>query len=210
MFYGIIYKAISPSNKSYFGKTTRTLNERIREHKQKSNYEKFHFSYAIQKYGSKGFFWDIIETHERESIEELQKILNEREKFWIKNQKTYLREYGYNMTDGGEGTAGLKRTFSEEHRKKLSISHLGKKFTQEHRDNIGKSEEGRVFSEKHKEKLKLGKEGDKNPMFGKTPSLETKEKLKKASENAKKVICKHCQKEFTPWGIARHNKKLKN
>lgn len=209
MVSGIIYKSVSPSNKIYFGKTTRSLNERIKEHKQKSNHEKFHFSHALKKYGVDNFSWNIIEKYESESIEELQQILNEREKYWIKKEKTYLREYGYNMTDGGEGTAGLKRTFSEEHRKKLSISHLGKTLTQEHKDNIGKSGEGRIFSEEHKRNLT--KNWDlTHPNNGKDPSEETRDKLRLKSLNVKKIICEHCQKEFTPWGLKRHQTKIKN
>jgi len=209
MFSGIIYKAISPSNKIYFGKTSRTLNERIKEHKQKSNYEKFHFSHAIKKYGIDKFSWEIIETYQKESLEELQKILNEREKFWIKREKTYLREYGYNMTDGGEGTAGLKRTFSEEHKKSLSLSHLGKTLAEEHKNNIGKSGKGRVFSEEHKKNLRNNWEFT-HPNNGKNPSKETREKLRQKSLKVKKTICNHCQKEFTPWGLKRHQTKLKN
>lgn len=97
MFSGIIYKAISPSGKSYFGKTTKTLNRRIQHHHQSSKNPKFHFSSAIKKYGLNNFSWNIIETFEKETMEELQKILNERENFWIQKERTYLREKAINV-----------------------------------------------------------------------------------------------------------------
>lgn len=42
-----------------------------------------------------------------------------------------------NLTDGGEGIVGLIKT--EEHRKKLSISSLGKKMSKEAKEKISKS-----------------------------------------------------------------------
>lgn len=185
MIRGIIYKAISPSGKSYFGKTTKTLNRRIQYHHQKSKNPRFHFPNAIKKYGINNFLWETVETFEKESMEELQKILNERESFWIQKEKTYLREYGYNMTFGGEGLAGRK--LSDEHKRKIS-----------------KSEEGRVFSEELKNKLK---ENWNLSHFntGKNPS---RDKLREKSLNVQKIKCEHCEKEFTPWGLSNHFKKL--
>lgn len=185
MFSGIIYKAISPSGKSYFGKTTKTLNRRIQHHHQSSKNPKFHFSSVIKKYGLNNFSWNIIETFEKETMEELQKILNERENFWIQKERTYLREYGYNMTLGGEGLAG--RELSEEHKRKIS-----------------KSEEGRIFSEEQKNKLK--EIWDLTHFnTGKNPS---RDKLREKAINVKKIKCEHCQMEFTPWGLSNHLKKL--
>ena len=207
---GIIYCATSPSSNRYYGYSSLTLEERKINHLERvKRGNKCRFFTAIRKYGEENFIWEIIEEHFAENKKDLHEILTLREKFWIQKEKTYLREYGYNMTDGGEGTAGLKRTFSEEHRKKLSISHLGKTLTQEHKDNIGKSGEGRIFSEEHKRNLT--KNWDlTHPNNGKDPSEETRDKLRQKSLNVKKIICEHCQKEFTPWGLKRHQTKIKN
>lgn len=207
MFFGIIYKAISPSNKIYYGKSLRNLELRKKEHLKDSNKNR-HFSNAIKKYGIEKFNWIILESYNKKSEEELIKILNEREKYWIFKNKTYLRKYGYNMTLGGEGTKGFKRIFSKEHKEKLSESHKGKKLSEEHKNNISKSEKGRIFSDEHKNKLKKVWKTT-HPNNGKNMSEATKELLKQKSLNVKKIKCKHCQKEFTPWGFKHHNKKLK-
>lgn len=56
--------------------------------------------------------------------------------------------YGYNLTDGGEGTAGLE--FTPEHRANIAASRRGKRLSPEHCANIGASIRG-----------------EKNPFFGK-------------------------------------------
>jgi group I intron endonuclease len=187
VFCGIIYKATSPSGKKYFGKTTKSLNRRMQNHEQKSKCESFHFSNAIKKYGINNFSWDIMERFEAKSLEELNKILSEREKYWIKNEKTYLREYGYNMTLGGDGLFGLN--LSGDHKRK-----------------IGNSLKGRIFTESHKNNLKIDWEITHINTGKKTD--ESKDKLRQKSLNVKKITCEHCQKQFTPWGISNHLKKL--
>lgn len=60
-----------------------------------------------------------------------------------------------NLTDGGEGIVGLIKT--EEHRKKLSISSLGKKMSKEAKEKISKSligKRGRNTGNKHSEETK--------------------------------------------------------
>lgn len=209
MYTGIIYKAVSPSKKAYYGKTARTLDIRIDEHNTKSKIEKNkHFYIAIRKYGITNFNWETVEIIERKTKNELSDVLNEKEKYYIKKEKTYLRENGYNMTLGGDGAYGLKRTFSEDHKRKLSEAHKGKILSIEHRKKISESETGRVFSEDVRKKLSFSKKGTKNPNYGKTTSATTKKKLSISSKNVKKVICLHCGKEFTPWGIVHHNKKI--
>lgn len=60
-----------------------------------------------------------------------------------------------NLTDGGEGIVGLIKT--EEHRKKLSVSSIGKKMSKEAREKISKSligKRGRNTGNKHSEETK--------------------------------------------------------
>lgn len=170
MFTGIIYQAKSPSGKFYYGKSGKTLEERINEHNIKSKIEKNkHFYTAIRKYGINQFEWAVLEKYERETKCELNIILNERESHWIKENKSYLREYGYNMTMGGDGALGLKRIFSEEHKRKISESKKGKKLSEEHKRKISESEKGRIFPEEVKKKISKANSGENNPMYGKTP-----------------------------------------
>ena len=138
MYFGIIYCAISPSNKKYYGKTVGSLKNRIKSHLENSKNAKCHFSSAIRKYGIEKFNWNIIETIESDSKIELRKILNEKEKYWIKNEKTYDRKIGYNMTPGGDGGAAFGRKLSEETKNKIRKSLEGKKHSEERRKNQSK------------------------------------------------------------------------
>ena len=74
-----------------------------------------------------------------------------------------------NMTDGGEGCAG--RLLSEETKKKLSDSHMGKKFTEEHKRKLSEAAKNRVMSDEWKANISsanIGKcAGEKNHSWGK-------------------------------------------
>ncbi len=76
---------------------------------------------AIRKYGLDNFRWDILyQNKDREHT------LNIMETKFIINQNTHFKEgHGYNMTYGGEGAKGWIP--SEETKKKISESNLGKK-----------------------------------------------------------------------------------
>ena len=135
MYQGIIYCAISPSNKKYYGKTVRPLKRRIYCHLKNSVKSICHFSTAIRKYGIDNFNWITIETIQSESRIELREKLNEREIFWIKKDRTDDREIGYNMTGGGDGGAAFGRNLSEKTKDKIRNSLLGIKHTEERKKN---------------------------------------------------------------------------
>lgn len=91
---------------------------------------------AIKKYGKSSFIKEIIEECPN------REVLEEREKYWIKQLDATNPEIGYNVAEGGTGgntffgkteeemieikskisKAGKGRVFSEEHRKKLAES----------------------------------------------------------------------------------------
>lgn len=50
---------------------------------------------AIRKYGKENFTYTIIELCDKS-------LLDEREKFWISYYKANQKEYGYNLSDGGD------------------------------------------------------------------------------------------------------------
>ena len=82
---GFIYKITNLlNNKVYIGKTELTFELRWRDHK---------------KYGEENFFTEIIEQCNN-------KIINEREKYWIEFYDSYNN--GYNSTLGGEGALKWK------------------------------------------------------------------------------------------------------
>ena len=103
MAFGIIYKATFPNNKIYVGQTTRTLEQRKKEHyraiKNKKN-KKYNYPLyrAIRKYGWDNLKWEIIDYGEN------KKELDEKEIYWIEYYNSYVgfsNSNGYNLTLGG-------------------------------------------------------------------------------------------------------------
>jgi group I intron endonuclease len=176
MYSGVIYCLISPSNKKYYGYTTNFERRKI-EHIQKAKLGKINSLYsAIRKYGFENFIWNIIEVYNNESEKILHNILCEREIYWIIKDKTHIRKYGYNMTKGGDGIFGCKR--SEETKKKISESLKGEKHPNYKKAPWNK---GKKTSEETKKKLSLSHKGK---IYRKSkrrkPSDETREKQRKA------------------------------
>jgi len=97
-----IYMATSPSGKSYIGKTTEKLNNRISGHKKSTL--KNHISKmgnAIRKYGVENFKWEVLDqTYDYDE-------LNALEIYYIRFYNAI--ENGYNHQTGGDnGSFGLK------------------------------------------------------------------------------------------------------
>lgn len=91
------------NNKKYIGQTN-NIDRRIREHKSNSfnpksvNYNnKIH--QAIRKYGYDNFKIEILEI-----INDVDNydLVNEREQYWIKKEKSLLNQCGYNVLEGGK------------------------------------------------------------------------------------------------------------
>ena len=185
--YGIVYKAENTKNgKVYIGITKKTLEHRRRDHIRLSralSKFKYYFHHALAKYGPEVFVWSVLELCTS------AKVLNERERFYIKRYQSNLLGVGYNLTAGGEGAlapaastlakksrAMMGHPVSAETRKKISSALWGKTKSLEARvktatANTGKrpSEETRKkMSQKHKENkcaivtpvVKIGKNGE--------------------------------------------------
>jgi len=135
--YYIYFITNKVNNKIYIGKTI-SPTTRWKSHKSiakqgKLKYPNKYFAIhaAIAKYGADNFIFEIIECYpDNPSV-------NEAEIFWI----SYLRWLGvslYNETSGGDGaTPGVP--FTEDHKKKLSLAHLGKKASTEARMNMSRA-----------------------------------------------------------------------
>lgn len=85
------------NNKSYIGKTERSIEKRWKEHirdSKKDNINNRPLYKAINKYGIEHFH---IEEIEQCSFD----IINDREKYWIEYYSTFKK--GYNATIGGDG-----------------------------------------------------------------------------------------------------------
>ena len=155
MIFGIIYKATSPSGKVYIGQTIKNLECRIRNHfkeafNQNGRYYNKKFSKAIRKYKTE-LIWEIL--HENILIDKL----NDLEILEIKNYDSFLN--GYNGTSGGYGLKDFK--FSEESKRKMSISRKGLKRSQESKNNISKSLIGHIVTQETKNKISQSLKGKK-------------------------------------------------
>ena len=91
------------NNKKYIGQTN-NFERRVREHKSCSfnpksvNYEdKIH--QAIRKYGYDNFKIEIVEIIE--NVENYD-LVNEREQYWIREERSLLTQWGYNVLEGGK------------------------------------------------------------------------------------------------------------
>ena len=174
---GVIYcyHCVS-TGKKYIGQT---INEK---HRKSSHISKcssgcnFLFYRAVRKYGWDNFIYGIIDSFE-------ENLLNEKEIYFIKKYDTF--NSGYNTTLGGEGSRGRIRT--KEEIQKFSEKMKGRNKTEEHKLKISKAhlllnKKGILLSESHKLNLKLAaiknkKFGKDNNFYGRTHTLETKEKI---------------------------------
>lgn len=161
-----IYKFTNKINdKVYIGQAV-NLRSRVKGHlncvKKNHNYPIYN---SMRKHNVENFELEILAQGNFSKTE-----LDDLEVDFIRLYNSIDRLYGYNLTQGGEGTSGYKHT--EQTKKKLSQAkigkNLGKKYSLEHCKKISDSLKGKPKSETHKLNL-----------TGKRHSEETKEKLSK-------------------------------
>jgi group I intron endonuclease len=184
--YGIIYAAINKINGNlYIGKTTKTLEQRKNKHlycSEKLGLE-YHFYRAIRKDGWKNFDWKIID--QAASKEEY----NDLETYYIDFFDSYNN--GYNMNLGGH-YSNMGHPHTEEEKKKISISLIGKKHphykkhprcTKETKKKISIANKGRKRKQEFKDHMK-------EVHSKKVICIETKEIYPSAKEANKKYDVK--------------------
>lgn len=150
----LIYCYISPSGKKYIGKTSvKRENKRKAEHKYKAKIKNGHFQNAVNKYGIDNFIYFPVAycATEQEAFDV--------EKYLISKYKTNDKNYGYNLTDGGEGTSGISRYGSKN-------SFYGKHHTEETKRKISEANKGKVcfwkgkkLSDEHKKNMSISRIG---------------------------------------------------
>ena len=154
------------NGKKYFGITSRPVEDRWKNgHGYRSN--QIYFYRAIEKYTWDGFDHEIIAR----SLSELE--AKEMEAELIALYKTNCRRYynptyGYNMTDGGDGSSG--RTHTEETRNKISDALVGREISEETKRKMSESKKGILFSEEHKTNIS-------NSQIGREVTEETRKKI---------------------------------
>lgn len=151
----MIYKITNNvNNKCIVGKTTQKLMRRWIQHRcmlRINRHNNKHLQDAWNKYGEYSFSIEVLESFEDKD----ESFLNEREKFYISLHKSNDRNFGYNMTLGGDGQSGWvpseewrekrrnfmtgkRYTFTDEHKKNISIAKTGQKVSQNQIDNLKK------------------------------------------------------------------------
>ena len=114
--YGYIYRIDFPNDKVYIGLTT-SLQKRKQGHKYKATSGNTRYLYnALRKY-------NMVDTFELIVIDtaDTEEELCEKEIGYILMYNSFYKEYGYNMTYGGEGASGC--IITEEQREKSSEAH---------------------------------------------------------------------------------------
>ena len=177
------------NGKVYIGQS-KQLNQRYSGHLYRINRKEHHneiLQRAFDKYGADNFEYNILE----EIIDE--RLLNEREKYWIdfhgglNSDKLYnlkdplLNEYSdyvrnkmsknntgeNNPNYGNKWTKDMKEKAANRKKGKTWEEIFGEEKAKEMKEKASKSQEGRVHSEETKNKIRQHNVGEKNPAYGK-------------------------------------------
>lgn len=198
------------NNKQYVGKTVQEPKKYWKWHKNNVRKDKLNTKVlyrAMNKYGISQFEFEVIEEVYVKEIK-LNDKLNYLEKYYIKEFGTFKE--GYNMTLGGDGNFGVKR--SEEFKRNLSkiktgvprpewvkekmrkpkspehIQKMKKPKTQEHKDSLRKSWEKKTGEEVEEINKKIREnrrsyKGELNPFYGKKHTEEVKHIIANKARN---------------------------
>ena len=151
---GIIYKFTNKINgKVYIGQT---VNEEQRYYNHKRCLEDSYFHRAVKKYGWENFDYEVIERLD-------ESLLDEREIYWIDFYQSF-GEKGYNLTLGGNGSRGYKKTPEQIKNNSLALK-------------------GRISPMKGRKTSEEAKRKQSEAHKGKTVSEETKKKMSEAHKN---------------------------
>ena len=149
-----IYRIINVINNKFYIGSAINLRKRRNTHFEQLNNNKHHSIYlqrSYNKYGSNNFKFEVLEFVDKNE-------LIEKEQYFIDTLKP-----NYNCSKVAGSTRGIK--FSEETKKKMSISKTGIKFSKERKQNISKALKGHKISEETKLKISrahLGKKKERN------------------------------------------------
>lgn len=184
------------NNKVYIGITSRKPTDRWGVNGYKYHQDQPVFYRAIKKYGWDNFehiiFADHLAEDEAKHMEILLIALYKSNCTKYKNP-----EYGYNMTDGGDGSAG--RVLSEETRQKMREKATGRVFSLETREKMSENRRGAngpFFGKRHSEYAKdiISQKAHErflepvnHPMYGKHHSTESNKKNME-SQSARRIV----------------------
>ena len=168
-----VYMHIAPNGKKYIGITCKNVANRWG--KDGNGYKgNLYFWRAINKYG-----WDNV-IHQIVATELTAKEAKKREIDLIASNETRDPEYGYNLTDGGDGTCGYRH--SEETKKKIGDMSRGNKYclgreaTAETKEKQSRSHKGAVVTEESRAKMSAALIGNQH-LLGHKHTDETRAKM---------------------------------
>lgn len=179
---GTIYLITNKLNgKQYVGQTTRTVEQRIKEHIQEAQNScrrrNLHLYNAIRKYGVENFSFEVLETNLNESE------LDEYEIKYIKKYNTLKN--GYNNTIGGGGIKGYKHTQLTKDKISQSLLNHPERYTEERSRKISYALKGVPKSLEHRKKLSMARIGkctkEQNGFYNKHHTAESKQKMHESS-----------------------------
>ncbi len=177
-------------DKYYVGITKQSINRRWRENGK--GYETQNFWKVIQKYG-----WDNI-RHEIIADNLSHDEACELEKKYISLLRTTERDFGYNLTTGGDGNFH----WSEESKKKLSRTRTGK-YTGENSPLYGKAKSPEHIQHLCEAQQKRYSNGVKSPTFGKKYTTEERAYISQRVKEALKGKTPYNKGKKTPLDVCK-------
>ena len=130
-----VYIITNTINNKYYIGSSKDLRKRLRDHKNsliKNKHENERLQHSVDKYGIESFTFEVLELHDTQFMVSF-------EQYWMNLLKSADRKFGFNIrpvAQGGKGFSkeqhsqwGTHRT--EETKRKLSISHTGKKMSED-------------------------------------------------------------------------------
>ena len=162
LYTGRVYRIDNMENGNFYvGQTRNTLARRFTSHKCEARHNEVNMVLynAFRKYGTDMFTIEDIEVVESDTKQELVKLLNERERYYITTLKP-----PYNVAPGGLGHTGIQWTEERRIRFKELMSgennhNYGKPLSAETIEKLSASLKGRIISEETRKKTSITMQG---------------------------------------------------
>jgi group I intron endonuclease len=179
-----IYSITSPTNKVYIG-LSKDIYKRWQSYRLLCNFKCQKLLHnSIKKYGYENHIFEILEVCDPD-----EKILAEREIFWIKEKNTYFynnKQFGLNLSKGGNAPNPQYGPHTKEHNLKISLGNKGKRHNEEIKLKISNKKRGVKLSEIHKQRISQAKTGRSSKLKNtKRPNISKKLKGKPANNQIK-------------------------
>ena len=175
----------------YIGQTRNTLSRRFTDHKSEARRDEVNMVLynAMRKYGTDMFTIEDIEVVESETKQELVKLLNERERYYITTLKP-----PYNVAPGGLGHTGIHWT---EERRRLfkelmsgeNNPNFGKPLSEETKNKLRDALKGRIIPDEVRQKTSQTMKGvPKSEETRRRMSMAQKGRIIPKGKDSKKAV----------------------